>query len=103
MTRPARRPHAPSTEAPDAIPLLEAATRPAGVYKLTDVPGLKGAADIEPLLRMADLARILSCSRRAVERMRAGGKLPRPDLHIGKMPRWKPATIRAWIEEGGFR
>jgi len=29
------------------------------------------------------------------------GKVPKPDIKIGKMPRWKAATIRAWIERGG--
>jgi predicted DNA-binding transcriptional regulator AlpA len=80
-----------------------AATRPVGVFKLADVPGLQAAADIEPLLRVADLTRVLNCSRRVVERMRAAGRLPSPDLHIGKMPRWRPETIRAWIEKGGGR
>ena len=56
---------------------------------------------IEPLLSVDDLARVLNGSRRTVERMRAAGKLPRPDLHIGKCPRWKPETIRQWIEGGG--
>jgi hypothetical protein len=78
-----------------------AATRPGGVSKLAGVPGLKAAA-IEPLWRMADLARVLNCSRRGVERMRAAGRLPMPDLYVGnRSPRWKPATINAWIERGG--
>ncbi len=58
-------------------------------------------ASIEPLLHIDDLAALLSCSRRLVERMRSAGKLPKPDIHVGKCPRWKPATIRAWIERGG--
>jgi hypothetical protein len=33
--------------------------------------------------------------------MRSAGKLPRPDLHVGKLPRWKPESIRRWIEGGG--
>ncbi len=53
------------------------------------------------LLSVADLARVLNGSRRTIEHLRAAGKLPRPDLHIGKMPRWKAETIRRWIEEGG--
>ncbi len=56
---------------------------------------------IEPLLSIDDLAALLSCSRRLVERMRTAGKVPKPDIKIGKMPRWKAATIRAWIERGG--
>jgi predicted DNA-binding transcriptional regulator AlpA len=58
-------------------------------------------ASIEPLLHIDDLAELLSCSRRLVERMRSAGKIPKPDIHVGKCPRWKPATIRAWIERGG--
>jgi predicted DNA-binding transcriptional regulator AlpA len=88
-TKPATRPTSP-------------APRPVGVSKLADVPGLKVAADIESLLRMTDLIRVLNCSRRIVERLRSSGRLPKPDLYVGKRsPRWKPATIRRWIEEGG--
>jgi hypothetical protein len=52
------------------------------------------------MLSVNDLATILKCSRRAVERMRAAGKVPRPDLHVGRCPRWTAARIRAWIEGG---
>jgi len=58
-------------------------------------------AGIERMLGIDDLAVLLSCSRRVVERMRSAGKVPRPDIKIGKMPRWKPETIRRWIESGG--
>ena len=34
-------------------------------------------------------------------RLRSAGGLPRPDMLIGRMPRWKPETIRRWIEGGG--
>jgi hypothetical protein len=61
---------------------------------------VKPADAIEPLLTQGDLARLLNASRRTVERLRASGKLPRPDLHIGKMPRWRPRTIREWIDGG---
>ncbi|MGA2701531.1 MAG: helix-turn-helix domain-containing protein [Isosphaeraceae bacterium] len=64
-------------------------------------PGRTLPAGIEPMLGIDDLAALLSCSRRLVERMRSAGKVPRPDIKIGKMPRWKAATIRAWIERGG--
>jgi predicted DNA-binding transcriptional regulator AlpA len=56
---------------------------------------------IEPLLSIDDLARILSCSRRAVERLRSGGKLPPPTMTVGRCPRWTPKLIREWIERGG--
>ena len=43
-------------------------------------------AGIEPMLGIDDLAALLSCSRRLVERMRSAGKVPKPDIQIGKMP-----------------
>ncbi len=70
---------------------IEAPTRPESRPALA-------AAGIEPLLSLDDLAAALSCSRRAVERLRSAGKLPAPDLKIGRCPRWKPETLRRWID-----
>jgi len=53
------------------------------------------------MLSIDDLAAILKCSRRLVERMRSAGKVPRPDFHAGRCPRWRAETIRRWIEAGG--
>jgi len=64
-------------------------------------PGRTLPASIEPMLHIDDLAALLSCSRRLVERMRSAGKVPKPDIHVGRCPRWRPATVRAWIERGG--
>ena len=62
---------------------------------------------LEALLRLADLAEALNVSGRTIERLRSAGLLPRPDLMLGvgarKSPRWKPETIRQWIEQGGDR
>jgi predicted DNA-binding transcriptional regulator AlpA len=60
------------------------------------------AAQLAPLLSLDDVAVVLSCSRRLVERMRAAGRLPRPDLMLGKKcPRWRVETISEWIRGGG--
>jgi predicted DNA-binding transcriptional regulator AlpA len=59
------------------------------------------ALSIESLLGIAELARVLNCSRRLVERMRSAGRLPRPTMMCGKCPRWSSETIRRWIEGGG--
>ena len=59
------------------------------------------AKSLEPLLTIGDLARFLATSRRTVERERSAGRLPKPDLHIGTMPRWRPETILRWVEGGG--
>jgi hypothetical protein len=60
-------------------------------------------APAERLWSIRDLATYLSCSRRAVERLRSAGKLPRPALHVGRMPRWFPQSVRLWAEGGGAR
>ena len=93
----------------------EPATRPSGPLRLADSIdprpeprdlaaklGLTLAANIEQMLKMADLERSLACDRRTIERMRASGRLPKPDLLIGRRsPRWRVSTIQAWIDRGG--
>lgn len=51
--------------------------------------------------RLDELSRALGVSRRTLERERAAGRLPKPDLQIGRMPLWRCETIRRWIERGG--
>lgn len=60
---------------------------------------LAPAPALEPLLGVNDVADLLSIGRRTVERMRSAGKLPRPDLHVGRLPRWQTATIRGWLAD----
>jgi predicted DNA-binding transcriptional regulator AlpA len=74
------------------------------------LPGLKAAleckAPVERLTyRIDELADSLGMSRRAIERERSAGRFPRPDLHIGKAPLWRPETIREWLDsrKGGSR
>ena len=104
LARPQARAHRNGGESPrhrpdvDPIdPQPEAPVRPQG----GSPRGRTLPASIEPMLHIDDLAALLSCSRRLVERMRSAGKVPKPDIHVGRCPRWKPATIRAWIERGG--
>jgi predicted DNA-binding transcriptional regulator AlpA len=58
-----------------------------------------------PLLTLDGVANLLACSRPSIERMRASGRLPKADLHVGlgrgSSPRWKRQTIDAWIARGG--
>jgi predicted DNA-binding transcriptional regulator AlpA len=52
-------------------------------------------------IRLDEVASLLGISRRVLERERSAGRFPRPDMTIGRMPLWKPDTIRAWVEGGG--
>jgi predicted DNA-binding transcriptional regulator AlpA len=67
------------------------------------LPGLKAAIDRKPpverlALRIDEVSDALGMSRRAIERERSAGRFPTPDLHIGKAPLWRPATIRGWLD-----
>jgi predicted DNA-binding transcriptional regulator AlpA len=67
------------------------------------MPTSDKAKSLERLLTINDLARFLATSRRTIERERAAGRLPKPCLHVGTSPRWRPDVIRRWTEEGGCR
>ena len=47
-----------------------------------------------------EIAGFLNVSTRTVQRMIATGEIPKPDKTIGRMKRWLPSTIEAWIQEG---
>jgi predicted DNA-binding transcriptional regulator AlpA len=53
------------------------------------------------LWSLADVSTYLHVSRRAVERLKSGGRLPRPIVVVGRLPRWRPEDVRQWAEEGG--
>lgn len=62
------------------------------------------ATSIEPSLTFAEVCRIRAISRRTGERERAAGLWPKPDYYVGtgtrKSPRWRPGSIRRWLEGG---
>ena len=51
--------------------------------------------------RLDDIAQSVGVSRRLLERQRSAGRLPKPDLMIGRIPLWRIETIRAWLAMGG--
>lgn len=50
-----------------------------------------------------EVAAMLDVDRRTVERRRSAGLFPPPDMKIGKLPRWRLATIDAWIDREAAR
>jgi hypothetical protein len=59
-------------------------------------------ASVERLIVGGDWLKILSVSQATFERLRRAGRIPDPDLFLGKgLARWKPETVRRWIEGGG--
>ena len=53
------------------------------------------------VVTLDSIAEALHVSRRTIERMKSAGKLPRPDLRVGRLPRWRALTIAAWIDQLG--
>jgi hypothetical protein len=91
----------PVERQPEAIALVDALARlNAILHRMADA---FEKADGTPrmALRLDELAKALGVSRRAIERERSAGRVPQPDLHIGKMPLWRIGTIRNWLEGGG--
>ena len=52
--------------------------------------------DMHELLNIHDVARMLQISARKIELMVASGELPRP-IRLGRLRRWRPDTIEAWL------
>jgi hypothetical protein len=56
-----------------------------------------------PLLwRLKDLPTLTGLSLRTVNRLRATGRLPKPDATFGRAICFKPSTIERWTESGGL-
>lgn len=53
---------------------------------------------VSPMLSPADLARWLSISRRSLDRLRSQGRLPLPDIHVGKIVRWRFETVNRYFD-----
>lgn len=76
---------------PSALPVAHEA-----LLKLSEVPGVERLT-----WRLADVARSLGVSRRAIERERSAGRFPKPDVIVGRMPLCRPETIREWLGRAG--
>ena len=78
---------------------------PRSIGKEPDAKAAVSSPLAEPVdrlaLRLDELPAALGVSRRTIERERSAGRFPRPDLTIGRMPLWRPETIRTWVEGGG--
>lgn len=51
--------------------------------------------------RLNEVAEALGVSRRLIEKERAAGKFPQPDIRVGRVPLWARSAVVRWIAEGG--
>ena len=49
--------------------------------------------------RLSEIAAALGVSRRLLEQARAAGRLPKPDLRIGRVSLWTVETVRDWMAQ----
>ena len=50
------------------------------------------------LLDPRGVAKRLGVGKRTFERMLSSGAFPACDLRIGRLTKWEPATVRAWVQ-----
>jgi predicted DNA-binding transcriptional regulator AlpA len=51
----------------------------------------------ESMMELGEIAELLGVEYRTVQKWRADGALPPADFSLGRVVRWKPATIAAFI------
>jgi excisionase family DNA binding protein len=51
------------------------------------------------LLDVRQIAGLLGCSSRHVQRLADAGRMPRP-IHLGTLLRWPKTTIESWVADG---
>ena len=50
----------------------------------------------ENYLTVADIARLYGIGSKTITSYKARGKMPQPDLQVGRTPVWKLSTLAAW-------
>lgn len=76
-------------------------TREADDHRTRPVP--QPPPDVERMLRIGEVAKILGIARRTFERMLSAGTFPTHDLNLGRIKVWRPSTVQAWIESESQR
>lgn len=64
---------------------------------MSDLP-TKSAPDESPLIDCDEFARLLSCSRRHVQKLDVKGRLGPRGIKLGRLLRFKRSEVLAWIE-----
>lgn len=55
--------------------------------------------DDDALLTRAEVAQLLRCSPRQVQRLAGAGVMPRA-AHVGSLQRWSRRVLREWVSAG---
>lgn len=94
-----RKNERPQPEAGGAVgdPRHDHSTAPS---RLPQDPEATGAVTIRDRLLWSwdDIAALTGLSRRLLEREVSAGRMPGPDVRVGRRACWRPATITAWLD-----
>lgn len=60
-------------------------------------PGEPLPAGALALLSKAQIAELIGICVRKLESMIAAGEYPKPDMRVGRLPRWRTETHNAWV------
>ena len=66
-------------------------------FGMPPTPAMLKASSGKMALRIADVAKRCSLSRRTIERAVARGEFPGPDRKVGRAAIWRVETIEAWL------
>ena len=83
----------PTTSGPASAAPPEAAG-PVGRYRMVDAVPFHDRL----LVGWDDISVHTGLSRRLLEREVSAGRMPGPDVRIGRRACWRPATITAWLD-----
>jgi hypothetical protein len=56
---------------------------------------------LDELVGPDHIAAAWKCSRRYIERLRSTGHFPKPDLMLGRLPRWRVSSVNALVRPDG--
>lgn len=54
---------------------------------------------LDEVIEMAEIVAALKITRQYLRIMILTGKYPRPDMYIGRLPRWKSSTHNRWVSQ----
>jgi hypothetical protein len=73
---------------------VQSEARPVGRYRLADAVPIKDRL----LWDLRDISALTGLSPRLLQLEQAAGRMPRPDVRIGRRACYRPATITTWLD-----
>jgi hypothetical protein len=89
-----RQDHPTTSPHPASAPTELEAAGPVGRYRLADAVPIRDRL----IWDLRDIASLTGLSVRLLYQERAAGRMPHPDIRVGRRCLYRPATISAWLD-----